>query len=129
MHKEKYLLIYLVSFNSLRIFDLEISYQSTLNHHPLHKIVTKPVAHVMFLPQCLCIWCVLRLYHLLRAGVTWKGAAPIELWLLPPLQPSEPQPRHSLPCESTLLLGGAESDTDASLHELWREKSSLLTRV
>ncbi|CAF4895244.1 unnamed protein product [Pieris macdunnoughi] len=29
--------------------------------------------------NCLCIWCVLRLYHLLRAGVTWKGAAPIEL--------------------------------------------------
>lgn len=79
MHKEKYLLFYLVSFNSLRKFDLEIPYQSTLNHLPLHKVVPKLVTHITFLPQCLCIWCVLRLYHLLRAGVTWKGAAPIEL--------------------------------------------------
>ncbi|XP_041973218.1 uncharacterized protein LOC121728943 [Aricia agestis] len=29
--------------------------------------------------NCLCIYCVLRLYHLLRAGVTWKGSAAIEL--------------------------------------------------
>lgn len=73
---------------------------------------------ILIILQCICLYCVLRLYHLLRVGVSWKGAAPIELWLLPAGQaprPGQPTP----PCESTLLLGYAESDTDASLHEVW----------
>lgn len=71
--------------------------------------------------QCLCIWCVLRLYNLLRAGVTWKGSVAIELWLMRHPDVQGDSPNRQPPCETNLLLGGAESDTDASLHSLWHD--------
>ncbi|XP_037297413.1 uncharacterized protein LOC115450159 [Manduca sexta] len=59
-------------------------YSNILRDHVNKQFDSMCKAEISFLVprillNCLCIWCVLRLYHLLRAGVTWKGAAPIEL--------------------------------------------------
>ncbi|KOB70574.1 Uncharacterized protein OBRU01_07172 [Operophtera brumata] len=59
-------------------------YSNVLRDHVNKQFDSVCKAEILFLiprmlVNCLCLYCVLRLYHLLRAGVTWKGAAPIEL--------------------------------------------------
>ncbi|XP_048480818.1 uncharacterized protein LOC119692240 [Plutella xylostella] len=59
-------------------------YSNVLRDHVNKRFDAACRAEVAFLLprlvlQCVCIWWVLRMYHLLRAGVTWSRPAAIEL--------------------------------------------------
>lgn len=66
----------------------------------------------------LAIWGVMRFYHLLKSGMSWKGPEAIELWYLPILMADASD---GPPAEDESLLVGYDSSSELSFPESHRE--------